>query len=117
MKKRTYLCQTRIQNLFANQPLQSSSQSGRLTNVDYVPFSIDHNITIVPIFDLEYIAGHRIGSHGLNKVQTGSLECNRVLASIFCDEKVQKIINFSAAHFVPRSCVGNNIDNTTLQRE
>ena len=34
-----------------------------LTDMDYMSLSVDHDIAVVPIFDLEYIASDRVRGH------------------------------------------------------
>jgi len=47
------------------------------TDVDYVALRVDHNISIVPIFDLKDVASGRVRSHRLNEVQPNLLEGDR----------------------------------------
>ena len=40
-----------------------SESDGRLTDVHNVAFPINHDIAIVPVLDLQYIAGYRVRGH------------------------------------------------------
>lgn len=59
------------------------------TDMDNMAFSVDHNVAVVAIFDLENVAGNRVRSHRLNKVQSSPLEGHCILSAILGDEKVE----------------------------
>ena len=50
------------------------------TDVDYVALSVDHNISIVPIFDLRDVASDIARGHRLNQVKPGLLEGDRMFS-------------------------------------
>lgn len=52
-------------------------------------FTVNHDIAVVTIFDLEDIASNRVCSHGLNEIQPCFLEGNCVGSSILRDEEGQ----------------------------
>ena len=82
-----------------------------------VPITINHDISIVAILNLENITSHGVCSHGLNKVQLCFLKSNSILASIFGSEKVQQIVDLSPTHFIARGSIRNHIYDTTLCKE
>ena len=59
------------------------------TYVNYVALPVDHNVSVMPVFDLEDVASDRVRSHRLNKVQPGLLESDRVLSTIFANEEIE----------------------------
>jgi hypothetical protein len=77
---------------------------------------INHNVTIVSVFDLEYVTRHGVGGHRLDKVETGLLERYSIFTTIFCNEKPEEVIHFCAAKLVTGCCIGHYIDDTTLSR-
>jgi len=64
------------------------------TDVDYVALSVDHNISIVPIFDLKDVASDRVRSHRLNEVQSGLLEGDRMFST-----KIPPLGNAEVVHY------------------
>lgn len=75
---------------------------------------INHDVTVVPIFDLNDVAQERIGRHGLNKVDSSLLEVHSIRAAVLHDEKAAKIVDFRAAHFVSRCSVRDDINHAAL---
>lgn len=86
----------------------------RRTNVDDMTFAVDHDITVVPILDLQDIACNRIRRHRLNEVQARSLELESILSTIPSHEEVQKVVDLGTSHFVTRGGIGYHVDNATL---
>ena len=80
-----------------------------------MPLAVYHDVAVVSVFDLQYIAGDRIRSHRLDKVETRFLKCDCILPSVFCDEEVKEIIDFRSSHFIPRCRVRNHIDYAALR--
>ena len=85
-----------------------------LTDMNDMTISIDHNIAIVPILNLQDITGYRISSHGLDEIQSGFLKACRIRATIFCYEEILQVIHFGSSHFVSGCCIRNHVDNTAL---
>ena len=56
--------------------------------MNYMPFSINHNVAVVTIFDLENVARDRVRCHRLDEIQPRLLEGSGVLASVFGNEEV-----------------------------
>jgi hypothetical protein len=86
-----------------------------LTNVDNVAFTVYHNVSIVPILDLQDITGNRVGSHGLDEVQTCLLEGYGVWTTVLGNEEIKQIINLGTTHFITGRGIRNNINNTALE--
>jgi hypothetical protein len=76
--------------------------------------SIDHDISVVSILDLQDITSHRIRCHGLDEVETSLLESRSVHAAIFVDKVPIQIVDLRSAHLVTRCSVGHNIDHSAL---
>jgi len=85
--------------------------------VNDVPFSVDHDVSVVTILDLKDVAGDRVGGHTLDEVHSSLLEGNRVHRSVLVDEEAEKIVDLGSAHLVSGGSVGNDIDDSTLIRE
>ena len=80
----------------------------------YMTFSVDHDIAVVSVLDLQNIAGHRVRRHRLDEIQTGSLELYRVLATVLGDKEVEKIVDLCTPHLVSRRGIRYDINDTTL---
>lgn len=89
----------------------------RLTNVHDVPLAVDHDVPVVSVLDLEDITCDRVGGHRLNEVESRFLERNGVLSSVFGDEEVKQIVDFRTSHLISRCSIGNDVNDTTLQRK
>ena len=63
--KLTYLCQRGSRNLRGGclEWGVHGSRVGAHTNVDNVAFAVDHDITIVAVLDLKYIARYGVPCH------------------------------------------------------
>ena len=85
--------------------------------MDDMSLSIDHNISIMTVLDLQNVACKRIRGHGLNKIQPCLLERDAVLSAVFGYEEVDQIVHLRTTHLITRSCVWYNIDNATLRLE
>lgn len=72
------------------------------TNVNYVALSVNHDISVVPVLDLEDVTSDEVRSNRLNGVQPSLLEGNRVLSTIFADEETEQVIGFCPSHLVTR---------------
>ena len=46
-----------------------------------VPLFVDHDVAVVPVFDLEDVTDQRVGRHALNEVGLGLEEPKRVKSS------------------------------------
>ncbi len=82
----------------------------------YMTFPVNHDVSIVPILNLQDIARNGIRSHGLYEVHTRFLERDRVLTAILGNEKVEQVINFRTTHLIPRCRIRHDVNNTTLRR-
>lgn len=89
-------------------------RSNALTNMDDVPFPINHDIPIVPILDLQDVACDGVSGHGLNEVQAGSLKGHGIFPSVFRSKESKEIVDFSTTHLVSRRCVRYDINNSAL---
>ena len=76
--------------------------------------AVDHDITVVPVFDLQDVAGNRVRRHRLDEVQPRSLERDGVLAAVLGDEEVEQVVDLGAAHFVARGRVRDYVDDAAL---
>ena len=76
---------------------------GVRTNVDNVAFAVDHDVAIVAVLDLEYIARYGVRCHRLDEVLPCLLIRVGVLSAIFRDEEALEVVDLRAAHFVSRS--------------
>jgi hypothetical protein len=86
----------------------------KVTNMHYMPLTANHDIPIMSILDLQDVTSNRVCSHGLNEVQSGSLETGGILSTIFCDEEVLKIVHLRPAHFISRCGIWDDINDPTL---
>jgi hypothetical protein len=48
-----------------------------------MPFSVNHNIPIVTVLNLEDITSNRIGGHRLDEIEASALELNGLFSTIF----------------------------------
>lgn len=71
-----------------------------LTDVDYVSLPVDHDIAIMTVLDLEYIARYGIRCHRLDEVHPCLLIRDGVLSAIFRNEEALEVVDLRAAHFV-----------------
>lgn len=76
--------------------------------------SVNHDVAVMPILNLQNVACNRICGHGLNEIEASFLEWDCILTTILGDEETQQIIDFSPTHLIPRSSIRNYINNTTL---
>ena len=65
-----------------------------------MPFSVNHDIAVMPVLDLQDVAHHGIGRHRLDEVQAGFLELDCILATVLCNEKVEQIVDLGTSHLV-----------------
>ena len=84
------------------------------TYVNDVTLSIDHDVSVVAIFDLKDVASYRVARHGLYEIESGPLELDAILPSILGLEESKQVVDLCSPHFVTRSCVRNDVDNSTL---
>lgn len=79
-----------------------------------VSVTVNHDVAIVTVLDLEDVTRNRVRRHRLDEVEPGFLERDGVLAPILRDEEVKKVIDFGPTHFISRSRVRNNVNDTAL---
>lgn len=61
--RKTYLCQRGNQNLSAIISKEKEERREKLTDMDDVTFTVNHDISIMPILYLQYVTSDRIGCH------------------------------------------------------
>jgi hypothetical protein len=76
---------------------------------------VNHNVPVVAILDLENVASHGVGSHGLDEVQPRLLEGNGVWCAILRNKERHQIVDLCATHLITRGGVRNDVDDTALQ--
>ena len=77
--------------------------------------SIDHDIPIMSILDVQYVARNRVRSHRLDKVQTSLLKRHALWVPIFrFEESNTKIIDLGSTHLISRGSIRNDVDETAL---
>ena len=79
--------------------------------------TVNHDVAVVPILDLENIASHGVCSHRLNEIQSSFLEGSSVWTAIFVNEITVKVVDFGTTHFVSRRSVRHDIDDTALRNQ
>ena len=84
------------------------------TYVNDVTLSIDHDVSVVAIFDLKDVTSYRVARHGLYEIESGPLELDAIIPSILGLEESKQVVNLCSPHFVTRSCVRDDVDNSTL---
>ena len=70
------------------------------TDVNYMALSVNHDVSVVSILDLEDVTSDGVRSHRLNEVQPGLLEGDRVLSTIFAYEEIEQVVDFGPSHLV-----------------
>ncbi len=85
-----------------------------LTDMNYMPIAINHDVAIMSVFYLQNITCYRISSHGLNEVESGFLESYGIFSAVFISEEPKEIVNLRPSHLVPRSSIGDNVDDAAL---
>lgn len=63
--------------------------------------SINHDVSVVAILDLNNVAKERVGGHGLNEVDSGLLVANAIGAAVLENEKSLEIVDFRPTHLIP----------------
>ena len=81
-------------------PVDLVHSQDRLTDVHDMAITIDHDVAVVPILDLENIASHGVCSHGLDEIQSSFLEGSSIWTAIFVDEITVKVVDLGTTHFV-----------------
>jgi hypothetical protein len=85
-----------------------------LTDVHDMPFAVDHDVTVMPILDLEDVARDRVRGHRLDKVEAGFLEGYRINATVLVDKVREEVVDLGSTHLVSGRRVGDNVDDTAL---
>lgn len=83
------LCRTKNQNLERGISTQNQFYIETQTDMNNVSLSVDHDVSVVAILDLQDVTCDRVRSHGLDEVQARALERDGVLSSIFSDEEIE----------------------------
>lgn len=87
-----------------------------LTDVHNMALSIDHDIPVMPILDLQDVTCHRICGHRLNEVKPGFLELECVGVPISRHEERKQVVDLCSTHFVSRRRVRHDIYHSTLMQ-
>jgi hypothetical protein len=87
-----------------------------LTDMHDMPLPIDHDITIMAIFDLQDIASHAVRRHRPDEVEASLLECGGIDAAVLVNKVTEQIVDLGTAHLVTRGGIGNDVNHTALQR-
>jgi hypothetical protein len=82
-----------------------------------MPFPVDHDVSVMPVLDLEDVTCDRVCCHGLNEIQAGLLEGSGVGTAIFVDEITVKVIDLGPAHLIPGCSIRHDINHTALFEE
>jgi len=75
---------------------------------------VDHDIAVMTVLNLEYVACHGIRCHRLDEVEPCFLISDGVFSAVFCNEEALEVVNLRAAHFVSRGRIRDNVDDTAL---
>lgn len=66
----------------------------------YMAITVNHDVAIMPVFDLQNVAEHRVGCHGLHKVVACLLELDGAFGSETGMKEAWQIVDFCATHFI-----------------
>lgn len=66
-----------------------------------VTMAVNHDVSIVPVLDLQDVARHRVRRHGFDKVQAGSFEGDSIDRAILVDKVLVEIVDLCSTHLVP----------------
>lgn len=76
--------------------------------------SVNHNVSIVPVLDLQQVADDRICSHGFDEIAASGLEFFRTFVAVLVQEVlVQSRIRLST-QLIARFCIGDALNYTAL---
>jgi len=81
-----------------------------------VTLAINHNVPVVAILDLQDVTRDGIRCHTLDEVEASFLERDRIDAAVLVQEVAEKVVDLRSAHFVSRSGVRDDINNTATWR-
>jgi hypothetical protein len=77
--------------------------------------SVDHDVTVVTVLDLDDVAEERVGGHGLDEVGAGALEVGRIGRAVLHYEEALEVVDLGTTHLVARSSIRDDIDDTALR--
>lgn len=80
-----------------------------------VTSSIEHDVSVVTIFDLQKVADDAVGSHGNDKVAPGTLEFFGRLVAVRLAEVVEHTDIRLSSELIARLRIRNALDNSTLK--
>ena len=80
-------------------------------NVRDAPFSVNHDVAVVSVFELEDVAENGVGGHGLDEIAPSSLKCHRLLWTELDQEEGSEVVDLGSSHFIARGSVGDHIDD------
>ena len=86
----------------------------RLTDMHNVARPINHDIAIVPILDLQYVAQYRVGCHRLDESGSGRLEGRSVHFAETRAKEAEQVVHFRPTHFVSRRGIRHYVNDAHL---
>ncbi len=81
-----------------------------------MPLSINHNVAVVSILDLEEVPNQRVGCHGADKVSSGRTEPLSRVVPVLTHEIVVEAYICLPAELVSGFSIRNALDNTASRR-
>lgn len=81
-----------------------------------VAFDINHDVTIVPVFDLKQVANQTVGGHGADKVAASHLEFLSVFVAVRLNEIFIEANVRLTSELVSRFGVRNTFNHATAGR-
>lgn len=93
---------------------ETRSKQG-LTDMNDSSFAIDHDVTVVTIFDLNEVAEERIGGHRLNEIDARFLEFDSIDVSVRQNIIAEQVVDFRSSNFISRRCIRDHVNHTTLK--
>jgi hypothetical protein len=79
--------------------------------------SVDHDVSVVAVLDLDDVTEERVGSHRLDEVGTGALEVGRVGRAVLHYEEGLEVVDLGTTHLVTGGSVRYDVDDTALRKE
>lgn len=79
-----------------------------------MPLAVDHDVSVVTVFDLQDIASNRVRRHRLNEVQSSLLERGCVDSAVFVNEVSVEIVDFGSSHLVSGCGIRYDINDSAL---
>jgi hypothetical protein len=89
-------------------------RQARRTDVCDTTSSVDHDVAVMTILDLNDVAEERVGRHRLDKVGASLLERDAVRAAVLEDEEASQVVDLGSTHLVARGRVRDHVDDSAL---